>query len=153
MFVISTIARAVEDIVRRSPFLEEALARGLINYAALAQAIKPEIEMSIKAPAKHAAIMMSLRRLANKLKEGYAGQAPVKFAQSDVTINSDLFEITIFKSESAIDTIKKFYNLVDFSRGDVLNITHGMYEITLISNSKYFKDIKHMLRNENVVKQ
>ena len=147
-----TIAHLVEKIVERTPFLEEALARGLINYAALAESLQPEIESELKKPVKPSAIMMALRRLSEKLEKGFIKQAQIRFKESDLTIKSDLFEITVLKSPTIINNLKKLYEIIDFSRGDFLTITHGIYEITIISNKKYKARVQKIFADEKIVK-
>lgn len=147
-----TVAHLVENIVEKTPFLEEALARGFVNYAALAETLKPEIEKELKKPVKHAAIMMALRRLSEKLEKGFIKQAHLRFKETDLTIKSDLFELTILKSSTIMSVIKKLYELVDFSKGDFLTMTQGMYEITLISNKKYKTKIQQLFAGEKIVK-
>ena len=39
-----SIAKIVEQIVKRQPYLEEAIIRKIINFSALAETIKSEIE-------------------------------------------------------------------------------------------------------------
>ncbi len=55
-----TVSHLVEKIVKRKPFLEEALARGILNYVALAETLQPEIEKELKTKVKTSAIMMAL---------------------------------------------------------------------------------------------
>ena len=62
-----TVAHLVEKIIERRPFLEEAVARGIVNYAALAEELKPEIDKEMKKDTKPSAIMMAIRRLSEKL--------------------------------------------------------------------------------------
>lgn len=147
-----TITHLVENIVEKKPFLEEALARGLINYAALAESIQSEIEKELKQKVKTSAIMMSLRRLSEKLGKGFIKQAEIKLKETDITVKSDLFEITVFKSSTIINNIRKLYDLVDFSKGDFLTITHGLYEITIISNKKYKNKMQKIFENEKIEK-
>ena len=42
-----SIPVAVEEVVKKKPFLEGALVDGLINLSALARQIKPEVEERI----------------------------------------------------------------------------------------------------------
>lgn len=147
-----TIARLVEKIVERTPFLEEALARGLINYAALAESLQPEIETELKKPVKPSAIMMALRRLSETLEKGFIKQAQIRFKESDLTIKSGLFEMTVLKSPTIIQHLKKLYEVIDFSRGDFLTITQGIYEITLITNKKYKARVQKMFADEKIIK-
>ena len=147
-----TVAHVVENIVERRPFLEEAIAEGIINYAALAEKLKPEVEKELKKNVKQSAIMMALRRLSEKLKESFVGQAPVKFRESDLTIKSDLAEITFVKSPTTMDTIRRIYSMIDFQHGDFLTVTQGIYEVTVIVSKKYKKSIEKVLLDEKTIK-
>lgn len=147
-----TAAHLVENIVERKPFLEEALARGIINYAALAEILLPEIEKELKQKVKPSAVMMALRRLSEKLEKEHVEGLQIKFKETDLTIKSDLFEITVLKSQTIINTIKKLYDLVDFSKGDFLTMTQGIYEITIISNKKYKERIQRIFATEKIIK-
>ena len=148
-----TVAHLVEKIVQRRPFLEEAVARGIVNYAALAEELKPEIDKELRMDAKPSAIMMAIRRLSEKLHGSFVGQAPVKFKESDMTIRSDLLEVTFVKSPNAVEIIRELYGLVDFRRGDFLTITQGVYEITAIASKKYKSEIMRVLKYESVIKE
>ncbi|MBS3140305.1 hypothetical protein J4479_04850 [Candidatus Woesearchaeota archaeon] len=147
-----TVSHLAEKIVERKPFLEEALAKGIINYVALAEILRPEIEKELKKEVKTSAIMMSLRRLSEKLEKNFIKQAQIRFKETDITIKSNLFEITVLKSSVIISNIKRLYDLIDFSRGDFLTITHGIYEITIISNKKHKNKIERILEEEKIVK-
>ena len=147
-----TVSHLAEKIVERKPFLEEALAKGIINYVALAEILRPEIEKELKKEVKTSAIMMSLRRLSEKLEKNFIKQARIRFKETDITIKSNLFEITVLKSSVIISNIKRLYDLIDFSRGDFLTITHGIYEITIISNKKHKNKIERILEEEKIVK-
>ena len=146
-----TIAHLVENNVERKPFLEEALAKGIINYAALAEELAPGIEKALKKKVKPAAVMMALRRLAEKLEKRSSKQK-IYFRESDITIKSDLLEITVLKSPTIIANIRKVYDMIDFSGGDILTITHGLHEITIISNKRYKQKIQSILEKETIVK-
>lgn len=145
-----TVSHLVEKIVEKKPFLEEALAKGIINYAALAEILQPDIEKELKIKVKTSAVMMALRRFSEKLEKSFVGQAPIKFKESDLTIRSDLFEVTALKSPS-ID-IRELYDLVDFSKGDFLTVTQGLYEVTIIASRKHKAKILKLLDREKIVK-
>ena len=42
-----TIPNAVEEVIKKKPYLEGALVEGLINLSALARQLKPEIEKKV----------------------------------------------------------------------------------------------------------
>ena len=59
---MKTITSCVQEIISSRPFLEEALARELINFSALAKDLNPTISEMLRKPVKDGAIMMALRR-------------------------------------------------------------------------------------------
>lgn len=147
-----TVSHLVEKMVEKKPFLEEALTRGLINYVALANSIKPEIEKELKKSVKTSAVMMSLRRFSEKNKKTFLIKAPIKFDESDMTLKSGLCETTILKSPTSMNSVRKLYDVVDFEKGEFLTITHGIYEIMIIYNKKYQSKFESVLEDEKIVK-
>lgn len=147
-----TVAHLVKDRIHKTPFLEEALGRGVINYAALAEEMKPDMEKALKKEVKTSAIAMALRRQAESMASGELGRAFPKFFATDITIKSDLFEMTFLKSPRMLDNVRKLYNLVEFSRGEFLTVTQGLYEITVISSKRHKKDIQKTFEAEKVLK-
>ena len=142
-----SVQHIIGALMSRRPFVQEALARGIINYAALAEQLQPEVAEELRKPVTHAAVMMALRRHAEKL--GKHAQKNVLFDQhADLTAKSDLLEITVVRSATAEGKIKQLYDLADFQQGDMLTVTHGLHEITIISNRKHRKSILQIFGKE-----
>ncbi len=131
-----TIAHLAEKMIEERPFLQEALARGIINYGALADSMLPQIKTELKKEVKHPAVMMALRRLAEKLEQKFSAEKTIKGALIGLAVQSNLFEMTVLKTPETLVCIKDLYKLVDFSKGDTLTITQGSHEITLIANKQ-----------------
>ena len=148
-----TVSHIVGKIVKDRPFLEEALSKGLINYVSLAEQIKEEIEKELNKEVKTSAIMMALRRLKEKIEKGFVRTGSIRFKGTDITIKSDLVEFTFLKSPSIITGVRKLYDSVDFSKGDFLTITHGLYEITIIASKKYGSRIEKIFEVERLIKK
>jgi len=133
-----TVSHLVEKIVEQKPFLQEALSRGIVNNAALAEELIPQIEKELKKKIKFSAVNMAIRRLSQKLEKTFIAKA--KFDKnSDITIKSDLIEITVFKTEDAQGYVKKVYDIVNFKKGDFLTITQGLNEVMIITNKRHEK--------------
>lgn len=146
-----TVSHLVEKIIEQKPFLEEALSRGIVNNAALAEELRPQIEKELKKKVKFSAVNMAIRRLSEKLKKTFVSKA--KFDKScDLTIKSDLIEIIIHKIEDVQKYIKEMYDIVDFKKGDFLTITQGLYEVMIITNEKYEKKMLDVLPKRIVKK-
>ncbi len=135
-----TVAHLVEKIIAQKPFLQEALSKGIVNNAALAEELLPEIEKELKKRVKFSAVNMAIRRLSEKLSKSFV--ATTKFDDNtDISIKSDLVEITVYKGDNIQKKIKLAYDLVDFNQGDILMITQGLHEVMIITNQKHEKKI------------
>lgn len=146
-----TISRVVEKIVEENPFIQEALSRGIINYAALAEEFKPRVDRELKENVKESAIMMALRRLEERIDKSFAKKA--KFDKnSDIFIKSDLFEISIKTSRKTFSKIKEIYEHIDHEK-DFLTITQGLTQVTIIANNRNKAKIIDVLSGEKIVKE
>ena len=117
-----TVSHLVEKVIEQKPFIQEALSNGIINNAALADQMLPEIEKELKKKVKFSAVNMAIRRLSEKLEQSFISKA--KFNNnSDLTLKSNLIEITVYKMEYSQEYIGKLYSLVDIKGGDFLTIT------------------------------
>tara|TARA_Y100000310_G_C20472884_1_gene710945 strand:+ start:66 stop:725 length:660 start_codon:yes stop_codon:yes gene_type:complete len=146
-----TVAHLVEKIIEQKPFLQEALSKGIVNNAALAEELLPQIEKELKKRVKFSAVNMAIRRLSEKLKKTFVSTA--KFDKdTDITIKSDLIEITIFKTQDIQKHIKQIYDLVDFNQGDFLTITQGLHEMMIITNQKHAQAITKLFPKSSIKK-
>lgn len=135
-----TVSKIVEKLVMEKPFLQEALSRGVINNAALAQEILPTVQKEYGKKVKFSAVNMAIRRLAEKLNGSFVETA--RFGQgSDVSARSDLFSITLYKTEVVQKKLNSIYGLVSLNKGDLLTVTQGLHEVMIISNNRHKKRI------------
>lgn len=144
-----TISHLVKKYVNDRPLLTEALSQEIINFANLAEKLQPLIEKELEKKIKTSAIIMALRRYSEELTEA----APFKKFnfESEIIMKTNLWDIAIVKSPTAIDKIKKIYHIVDLEKGDTLNIIQGNYEITIVISQKYKKKIKEILSSEKIL--
>jgi len=143
-----TVAHLVNKNIGNHPFLQQALVKGIINYGALAEELKPEIEQELGKKIKTAAIMMALRRLAERIDQFSQKNLQLK-EDLDITIKSNLASISVIKTRSTINSIKEIYKLVDLGE-DMLTVTQGNREITVVFNQKYFSKIKQIFEPKNI---
>jgi len=142
-----TIAHLTKQILQEKPFIHEALERNLINIIALAEHIKPEIEKEL-GQVKTSAVSMAIRRYIESTKKKFEKFKITK--KVDILIKSNLCEISLSKSNTIFDKLMKLYKIVDFEKGDTLNIIQGNYKILIVSNEKYEKKIIKILKGEKV---
>ena len=146
-----TISKTVEKLVEENAFIEEALCRGIINYAALAEELKPSVSRVMNTSVETSAIMMALRRLKERLVKREFSR-PKFDVHTDILITSDLFEITLKKTTRACALLKEVYHCIDSER-DFIAVTQGRTEVTLIANKRNKKHIMHCIGREKVVKE
>jgi aspartokinase len=149
---MATVSHVVTRILEGMPFLEEALVRDIINYAYLAEMIRPEVESELRHPAKRSAIVMAIRRFREALKGSEIRATALKLTGLDISVKSGIFEITVNRNADTVNALQGLYGLVDFAKGDVLTITQGLYEITILSNTKYMEQIKRILGAGHVLR-
>lgn len=146
-----TISHIVKKIISNKPFIQEALSRGIVNHAALAEEIKDDVEREYGSEVKFSAVNMAIRRYADTLDK-IEFKRP-RFHNTNIIIQSDLIEITVYKTAETHNLVKKTYEIVDHENGDFLTVTRGLNETMLITNSKYEKQIVKIFgRTKKIIK-
>lgn len=146
-----TASELVEGIVRKSPYLEEALSLGIINLSALARLIKPEIEKELMKNVQEGAIIMGLKRLSCKIKKTHQKQRSLFHAPPDLMVRSNLLEITISNSESLLLKQKKLLDQIKLRQNYFITFTQGVYETTVIVSSNLEEKILEIFEGEKVI--
>lgn len=147
-----TVSAAIKEIVDSKPMLYEAVYQGIVNYANLAENLKPEIELMVGEKVEQPAIVMALRRYADRMKP--AGEKKQPFTmKSEIVMKTGLMDMTFVKTPALLSKMKKLYELIDHDKGDTLNIIQGNYEITIVTNDKYKKDVLELLKEEKLLNQ
>ena len=123
----------------------------MIGHSSLAQELTLYIEKRLGKKVKSSSVMMSIRRYAENLSNKKFNQFELK-GDIDITLKSNLCEITIVKSPKLFLELNKLYELIDFNEGGMLNIIQGNYEITIITNMNNKKKVLNLFKNENIKK-
>ena len=144
-----TISHVVSHIIVQKPYLDEALSRGIINYAGLAEELQPTIESELGMPVKITAVVMALRRYAEKSKKKI--KKKVFDYESEVIVKTKMCDIAVLKSQSLFKKLREIYKLADYSKGDTLNILHGNYEISIIIGEKHIDKLMDLLKDEKII--
>lgn len=144
-----TAAEITEEIIRKSPFLEEGIARGLINLSQLAREMQPEIQNRLLKDIKTSAIIMALKRLSERL-----GSRQIKLTQKiqlkDITIRSNISEYTFTNSGSLLDCEKELLHLIENKKNLFLTFSQGIFETTIFASSQLESEIERIFRKEQL---
>lgn len=147
-----TIPETVEQIISASPFLEDALTEGIINYSALARKIKPEVERRLLKDVQTGAILMALRRLSKKFKPTNMLKKIIH-SNNDLIVRSNLIEFVIPNTEFTVGMHKNLIKLAELEEQYFMTITEGVFETTIIASNDLYEQIKAILPPEKVVSQ
>ncbi len=145
-----TIRHLVKKIVSEQPFIEEGLGIGIISSANLAEQIIPNIEKELGKNVKQAAVVMALRRYAEEISKHRKKTKNFDYT-GEIVIKTNLCDITIVKTTSLLAKLKMLHNLVNFERGDTLNVIIGNNEISVITNEKFMQKLVSFLSGEKIL--
>jgi len=144
------ISQLVEEYIENRPFLYEALTQRIINNAALAEKIQPELEEKTKSKIKFQTINMAIRRFSEKNEIKNSAKMPKFSKNTDIILRSNLIEITIEKTRESQNIIKHLYEQINIKQGDILTITQGINEIMFLTNTKHLELIKNTTSNNSI---
>jgi aspartokinase len=144
-----TVSHVVRKMVSRKPFLQEAMYRGIISYGSLAKQLRAEIEEELDKEVKLFAIIMALRRYAEKIKE-FHKEIEFEF-RSEVIMKTNLCDVCVLKSPRLMAELKNLYSIVDFDKGDTMNVSQGNYEISIVTNEKHKEKLLEHLKEEKIL--
>ncbi|MGB8704218.1 MAG: hypothetical protein WCD31_04245 [Gillisia sp.] len=129
---MNTITSCVHDILRHQPFLDDALAKELINFSALAVYLKPEVEKTLRKPVQAGSIIMALRRYApkkNLLKNSNLRDL------GDIVVRSGITEYTYLNSKSILNSQAKLLDIVKDRLGVYFNYSSNYQESNILVSS------------------
>ncbi|MDG1994627.1 MAG: hypothetical protein P8J16_09180 [Polaribacter sp.] len=149
---MKTIQEAVENTIRKTPFIEEALNEKLINVSSLARIILPEVSEVLKKEVKIGAVMMAINRLspANELR---IRKNIKKLASTlgDFIVRSDLCDFTFKNTPSLLKESAKLLSKASDSNDYFLTVSQGIFETNIVVNKNLQIYVEEMFKNETLI--
>ena len=144
----------VEEIIKKSPFLEEALAEGIINLSSLSRQIKGEIDEELQKDVQIGAIVMALKRLSPKFDPNLKIKVrKVINKLGDITVRSKITYYTFANSESIIDKQAELLKKLKGKKDTFFTFTQGVYETTIILSDSEHSDVDDLFRGETLIQE
>ncbi len=149
-----TIPNAVEEVIKKKPFLEGALVDGLVNLSALARQLKPDVEKKVGKEVNDSAVIMALNRLVPRLEL----MSAMKFKKvveniGDIIVRSNLADYTFTNSPTLYEKQAQLLERVRSVKDLFCTFSQGIYETTLVVSSSISPMVDEIFRNEtNVAK-
>ncbi len=147
---MATISHLVKHLIRDKPFLQEALANKLISYGNLAEQLRSKIEQELDKQVKHSAVVMALRRYADELAKENETVKPFNY-KSELIMKTNICDICVARKPSLMTKLKKLYEMVNFQKGDTLNVILGNFEVSIVTNEKYKQKFVNFLKGEKIL--
>lgn len=149
---MKTIQEAVENSIRKTPFIEEALNEKLINVSSLARIILPEVSQILNKEVKIGAVMMAINRLspANELR---IRKNIKKLASNlgDFIVRSDLCDFTFKNTPSLLREISKLLSKASDSNDYFLTVSQGIFETNIVVNKNLQVFVEDMFKKETLI--
>jgi hypothetical protein len=144
----------VEEIIKKSPFLEEALAEGIINLSSLSRQIKPEIDEQLHKDVQIGAIVMALKRLSPKFDPNLKIRVKkVIHKLGDITVRSKITYFTFTNSESLVERQSELLKLLKGKKDIFFAFSQGVYETSVILSDSENDDVDSLFKNEALIQK
>lgn len=144
---MKTISTCVHNIIKHQPFLDDALARNIINFSSLAADLQPQVEKEMRKPVKQGSIIMALRRYHPKRNKFTSSN----FRQlGDIIVRSGITEFTYLNSKN---TIAKKAELLEAVKDQqvYLNYSNNYQESNFLVSSSLQPTIREIFKEEKLV--
>ena len=130
---MKTIQEAVENTIRKTPFIEEALNEKLINVSSLARSILPEVSKLLKKEIKAGAVMMAINRIspANELRIR-KNIRKFTFSLGDFIVRSDLSDYTYKNTKSLLKEIARILRKAADNNDSFITVSQGIFETNIV---------------------
>ena len=149
---MKTIASCVQEILVSRPFLEEALAREIINFSALAKDLNTTISEMLRKPVKDGAIMMALRRYDPPMNTQNTVRLKNVFKNlGDITVRSNLSDFTFQNSKTLINSHSKVLEKINTKHQIFYAFTRGIFESNIMSSTSEKENIFDVFKNETLI--
>ncbi|MGE0561977.1 MAG: aspartate kinase [Flavobacteriales bacterium] len=144
----------VEEIIKKSPFLEEALAEGIINLSSLSRQIKPEIDELTKKDVQIGAIVMALKRLSPKFDPNLKIKVKKVINKlGDITVRSRITYYTFKNSETIVDRQADLLKKIKGKKDTFFAFSQGVYETTIILSDSEHDDVDSIFKDETLIQE
>ncbi len=146
---MKTISSVVEQYIKKKPFLQSALAQGIINLTSLSRIVKPEIEEELGKDIRNGAIVMALKRLSDDL-EFRATHKIIKVLKNigEITVRSSLTDYTFLASDTILVQQAKLLEAINHNQDVFYTSSRGVNEINIVISNLMDQTVEDLFRAE-----
>jgi hypothetical protein len=148
-----TVPEIVGGIVRKSPYLEEGLALGIINHSALARHILKDVRQEAMKPVQAGAVIVALNRLTRTVGVRTRKQRSVFRTTPDLIVRLHLFEVTYANSRALVQKQIRLFEGMRALPQYFLTVTRGINETTIVASRERKAHVLAVCRGETLESQ
>lgn len=138
-----TIASLVRKYVEKHPSIKDAMAYGIVNYAALGSLACSELGLK-----QHAAVSMALRRYTPSVAVPHEKMIVSLLRKSSIEVFTNIAVVTLFKYGSINSRIFEVGQEIARLRNSLFLVVEGSDTFTIITNDSNLERIKKKVRGE-----
>lgn len=146
------LREALEEALRKRPFLEEALQEDLVNLSSLARLLLPEVSILLGKEVNESALVMAIRRREPKLQLKMQHKLQ-NFISSlgDIVVRSNLESYTYEKTMAIPSKQADFLASISDDLDGFHSFTGGMEETTVVLSRKYAPYLQASMTGERLL--
>ncbi|WP_224491259.1 aspartate kinase [Robertkochia flava] len=150
---MKTISSVVENYIKSKPFLQSALAQGIINLTSLSRVIKPEIELQLGKEVRNGAVVMALKRLSADL-EFRATHKILKVLKNigEITVRSSLTDYTFMLSETILNKQARLLQEID-GQDVFYTSSRGVNETNIVVSNSMNAVVEDIFKSERLLQK
>ncbi|NAS31942.1 aspartate kinase [Flavobacteriaceae bacterium R38] len=151
---MKTISSVVENYIKSKPFLQSALAQGIINLTSLSRIIKTEIEDQLGKEVRNGAVVMALKRLSDEL-EFRATHKIVKTLKNigEITVRSSLNDYTFKISDSLLQNMAHLITKIEDNKNAFYTSSRGVNETTIVVSQNIANEVEEVFKSEELIEK
>ena len=151
---MKTISSVVEEYIKAKPFLQSALAQGIINLTSLSRIIKEEIQDDLGKDVRNGAIVMALKRLSSDM-EVRATHRILKVLKNigEITVRSSLTDYTFLVSETILTKQATLLKEINNNKDVFYTSSRGVNETNIVVSSSMTKTVEEIFKEEKLLQK
>lgn len=148
------LSKIIDKLINQSPFIQEAIAEGLINISSLARKLNPEIQKILGKEVSDSAIIMAIKRM----PPGPNQKIELKIKNfmrelGDLIVRSSLVKFT-FKNYVGISQDQaKFLSQIKDITDNFYTVSRGVSETTIITNAQFSHKIEEIFQKDHLISE
>ncbi|MBK6948204.1 MAG: hypothetical protein IPH16_09230 [Haliscomenobacter sp.] len=143
------ISAITAQLIHQSPFIAEALEEGLINVAALARKLQPEVSKIAGKPVQAGAIVMAIQRMqpGNLHQPGQSLRSFFRKVQ-DISVRSGVLDYTFQNSGTLAECQARLLAQIGQKPTVYYSVSRGIAETTLLVSQAVEREVDELLQRK-----